>query len=127
MQGKHLFEYAVVRIVPRVERGEFLNVGVVLYCAPQKFLKFLFAIDEEKLKAFYNNCDVLEIEEYLKAFEQICLGNKEGSKIAQLPIAERFRWLTATRSTILQTSKVHPGFCVDAEETLQQLFIQLVQ
>lgn len=126
MQGKHLYEYAIVRIVPRVERGEFLNVGVVLYCASQKFLKFLYTLDESRMKAFYADCDIAEIQDYLNAFEKICAGEDEG-KIAQLPIAERFRWLTATRSTILQTSKVHPGFCEDAEETLQQLFIKLVQ
>ncbi len=126
MQGKHLYEYAIVRIVPRVERGEFLNVGVVLYCASQKFLKFLYTLDENRMKAFYADCDIAEIQDYLNAFEKICSGEDEG-KIAQLPIAERFRWLTATRSTILQTSKVHPGFCEDAEETLHQLFIKLVQ
>ena len=126
MQGKHLFEYAVIRVVPRVEREEFLNVGVVLYCAKQNFLKFLFRIDETRLLSLCNNCDIAEIEEYLKAFQRICLGNKDAGSIAKLPIAERFRWLTATRSTIVQASKVHPGFCDDAGETLEKLFTQLV-
>lgn len=126
MQGKHLFEYAVIRVVPRVEREEFLNVGVVLYCAKQNFLKFLFRIDETRLLSLCNNCDIAEIEEYLKAFQRICLGNKDAGSIAKLPISERFRWLTATRSTIVQASKVHPGFCDDAGETLEKLFTQLV-
>ena len=126
MQGKHLFEYAVIRVVPRVEREEFLNVGVVLYCAKQNFLKFIFRIDKTRLLSLCNNCDIAEIEEYLEAFQRICLGNKDAGPIAKLPIAERFRWLTATRSTIVQASKVHPGFCDDAGETLEKLFTQLV-
>ena len=125
MQGKHLFEYAVIRVVPRVEREEFLNVGVVLYCAQQKFLQLLFRIDEQRLKSLCRECDVKEINEYLKAFEKICLGGKDGGPIARLSIAERFRWLTATRSTIVQASKVHPGFCDDAGEMLEKLFNRL--
>ena len=125
MQEKDLFEYAVIRIVPRVEREEFLNVGVVLYCAKQKFLKMLYKINEERLKAFCNTCDVENVKEYLLAFENICAGNKNSGTIGKLAAAERFRWLTATRSTMVQTSKVHPGFCKDARDTLQKLFTQL--
>jgi len=125
MQEKDLFEYAVLRIVPRVEREEFLNVGVVLYCARQKFLQARYHINYERLKAFCTGCDVPEMEGYLEAFDRICKGDKNAGPIGKLPIAERFRWLTATRSTILQTSKVHPGFCQDAGEKLDQLFSQL--
>ena len=126
MQEKELFEYAVIRVVPRVEREEFLNVGVVLYCAKQNFLKMLFRLDEERLQVFCSDCDVHDINEYLTAFERICTGCKDAGPIGKLPIAERFRWLTATRSTVVQTSKVHPGFCEDAGEMLQKLFKQLV-
>ncbi|MEO9022079.1 MAG: DUF3037 domain-containing protein [Ginsengibacter sp.] len=126
MQGKHLYEYAVIRVVPRVEREEFLNVGVVLYCAKQKFLQLLFDIDEHRLEMLCNSCDIAEVEEYLNAFQRICMGDKEAGPIAKLSIAERFRWLTATRSTIVQASKVHPGFCEDAGDTLEKLFAQLV-
>lgn len=126
MQGKHLFEYAVIRVVPRVEREEFLNVGVVLYCARQNFLQFLFSIDKPRLLSLCKVCDIAEIETYLEAFERICLGNNDAGPIAKLPIAERFRWLTATRSTVVQASKVHPGFCDDAGEMLEMLFNQLV-
>lgn len=126
MQGKHLFEYAVIRVVPRVEREEFLNVGVILYCNKQKFLHLLFKIDEQRLLSLCNKCDIAEIEEYLLAFERICVGDKNAGPIAKLPIAERFRWLTATRSTVVQSSKVHPGFCDDAGETIKKLFTQLV-
>ncbi|MEO5782406.1 MAG: DUF3037 domain-containing protein [Ginsengibacter sp.] len=126
MQEKELFEYAVIRVVPRVEREEFLNVGVVLYCAKQKFLKMLFRLDEERLQIFGSDCDVNDVNEYLTAFERICTGRIDAGPIGQLPIAERFRWLTATRSTVVQTSKVHPGFCEDAAQMLQKLFKQLV-
>ena len=127
MQEKYLFEYAVIRIVPRVEREEFINAGVVLYCAKQKFLQMLFQLDEKRLLSFSPTLNIAEIHEYLCAFQRICNGDaKASSDIAKLPIAERFRWLTATRSTIIQTSKIHPGFCDDAGEMLEKLYKQLV-
>jgi len=127
MPGKHLFEYAVLRVVPRVEREEFLNVGVILYCAGQGFLQACFAVPEARLRAFAGpELDLTEVAERLGAFEQICRGRKEGGTIGQFPLASRFRWLTATRSTIVQTSAVHPGLCDDAAETLARLHQQLV-
>jgi len=126
MQEKHLFEYAVIRIVPRVEREEFINTGVVLYCAKQRFLKMLFVLDEPRINAFAPAVSIDEIHDYLCAFQHICNGEKAGGEIAKLPTAERFRWLTATRSTVVQTSKVHPGFCDDAGEMLERLYNQLV-
>ena len=126
MPEQHLFEYAVVRIVPKVEREEFLNVGVVLYCAKEKFLRAMFKLDEERLGIFCKQTDIDELREYLQAFERICLGGSEAGAIGKLPMAERFRWLTATRSTVLQTSKVHPGFCNNPAEMLTKLFEQLV-
>lgn len=126
MQEKHLFEYAVIRMVPRVEREEFLNVGVVLYCASEKFLQVRFDLNEPRIKAFYKEVNIEQIEAHLCAFRLICNGDKLGGPIAQLPIAERFRWLTATRSTIIQTSPVHPGLCIQAEEKLLKLYTTLV-
>ena len=126
MKDKDLFEYAVIRTVPRVEREEFLNVGVVLYCRDQKFLKAKFEINEDRLKAFSSQINMLQVKEYLTAFEQICEGNPQTGPIACLPMAERFRWLTAPRSTILQTSTVHSGFCTDANEKLNILYQRLV-
>ena len=126
MQEKHLFEYAVIRMVPRVEREEFLNVGVVLYCASEKFLQVMFELNESRIKAFYSEVNIEQIEAHLCAFRLICAGDKLGGPIAQLPIAERFRWLTATRSTIIQTSPVHPGLCTDAAEKLVNLYTNLV-
>lgn len=126
MQQTLLFEYAVVRIVPKVEREEFLNVGVILYCARQNFLQTLYSFNEERLQIFCTDVDNGEILQNLEAFERICLGGPGSGPIGRLEKAERFRWLTATRSTILQTSKVHPGFCIDPAETLLRLYKQLV-
>jgi hypothetical protein len=127
MQEKHLFEYAIVRVVPKVEREEFLNVGVVLYCAKQKFLQVIFTLDRERLLAFSGELDIAEIQEYLDSFDRICRGETDAGPIGKLPMAERFRWLTATRSTVVQTSKVHPGLCGGAaEEMLARLYSQLV-
>jgi hypothetical protein len=126
MQENYLYEYAVVRIVPRVEREEFLNVGVILYCPKKGFLKVRYQLDEARLKAFSCHLEVDELENYLRTLERICIGGKNGGPIGVLPIASRFRWLTATRSTVIQTSKIHPGFCIEPEETLNRLYNQLV-
>jgi len=126
MPEGNLFEYAVIRTVPRVEREEFLNVGVVLYCRNQKFLRARFEVNENRIKAFSPHINMPQVKEYLRAFEQICEGAQDAGPIAALPLAERFRWLTAPRSTILQTSTVHSGFCKDAEEKLNMLFQLLV-
>lgn len=124
----HLFEYAVLRVVPRVEREEFLNVGVVLLCRAQGFLQCAYALPEARLQALAGRADLdlAELAARLRAFEKICQGRREGGPIGQLAPAERFRWLTATRSTVLQTSAVHPGLCEDAAGTLARLFGQLV-
>lgn len=126
MQDQLLYEYAVIRIVPRVEREEFLNVGVVLYCASRKFLQTRYVLNEARITAFSCKTDLAEIARYLEAFERICAANPDGGPISRLPAAERFRWLTATRSTVVQASKVHPGFCTGPEEKLEQLFRELV-
>jgi len=126
MQEQHLFEYAVIRIVPRVEREEFLNVGVILYCKSLQFLQTKFTIDEERLRAFAGYLDMAELHEHLCVFEKISNGDFTAGEIAKLDLPSRFRWLTATRSTIVQTSKVHPGLCTDAVATLTKLHEQLV-
>jgi hypothetical protein len=127
MQERHLFEYAIIRVVPRVEREEFLNVGVILYCAAENFLHAKFEINQTKLAAFVCEVDTAELEKRLVAFEQICEGEESGGEIAKLPISQRFRWLTAVRSTVLQTSPVHPGLSTNASETLEGLFDELVK
>jgi hypothetical protein len=127
MQEKHLFEYAVIRIVPRVEREEFLNIGVILYCPDHQFLQTKYDLNKEKLLAFYDGIDVKELQQRLHAFEQVCMGIADGGPIGKLPVASRFRWLTATRSTIIQLSPVHSGLCIEPGETLTKLFTQLVR
>jgi hypothetical protein len=126
MPDKHLFEYAIIRVVPRVERGEFINVGVILYCASQGFLQTLFTLPETRLVALCPTLDLIELTDRLRAFERVCAGRQDGGPIGQLPIAARFRWLTATRSTVVQTSPVHPGLCLNATDALSQLFEQQV-
>ncbi len=126
MQDRHIFEYAVIRVVPRVEREEFLNVGVILYCPGFKYLHSLFNVNEQRLSYCCNQIDFSDLLKHLESLERICIGGSEAGPIGLLDVASRFRWLTATRSTILQTSKVHSGFCADPVGTLQKLFRELV-
>ncbi|MGV3763686.1 DUF3037 domain-containing protein [Parapedobacter sp.] len=126
MPGKELFEYAVIRTVPHVAREEFVNIGVVLYCRGQRFLAMRHSLRIPRLQAFQLPVSLDELEAYLRAFQQVCYGHQDGGPIAALPMAERFRWLTAKRSTVIQTSAVHPGLCESAEETLDRLFQELV-
>ncbi|NNU33662.1 DUF3037 domain-containing protein [Mucilaginibacter sp. S1162] len=126
MPGKHVFEYAVIRVVPRVEREEFMNVGVVLFCKKLNFLQAIITVNEAKICCFTNPDEAVQIKANLHAFEQICKGSAEGGPIALLDEASRFRWLTATRSTVVQASKVHPGLTDDPQQTLEKLHAQLV-
>lgn len=126
MPGKHLYEYAVIRVVPRVEREEFLNAGVILYCRDLRFLNCIVELDTRKLLSFSANACAEEVRTNLDSFSRICNGKLSGGPIAALDTASRFRWLTATRSTVIQSSKVHAGFCTEPEQTLSRLFQQLV-
>ncbi len=125
MQEVRSFEYAVIRVVPKVEREEFLNVGVVLYCPSAKFLKAKTSLQGEKLLNLCKKTDIEEVKKHLDVFEQVCDGTAS-SPIAKLDIASRFRWLTATRSTVVQSSKVHPGLCTDPMDKLEKLFAEMV-
>jgi hypothetical protein len=127
MPETHLFEYAVIRVVPHVEREEFLNAGIILYCAHEKFLQAKFELDDGRLRMLCDKLDFAELNDHITAFERICQGGKDAGPIGLLSMPERFRWLTAARSTMVQTSKVHPGLCTDAAEMLERLFIQLVK
>ncbi len=126
MQEKNLFEYAIVKIIPRVERGECLNVGVVLFCKKSKYLKAKFGFNEQRILQAFPWADVHDIEQHLQAFEQICIGNNQPGTIASLDLQSRFKWLTAKRSTVIQTSETHPGFCTNVDLKLEQLFNELV-
>nr|WP_199082321.1 DUF3037 domain-containing protein [Pedobacter sp. ASV19] len=126
MQERDLYEYAIIRVVPRVEREEFMNVGVIVFCAKQRFLEVFFHLDRERLAAFCPQTDLEELQLHLKALQRICSGEKDAGPIAQLDRPSRFRWLTATRSTVIQASKVHPGFCADAATTLEKIYRTMV-
>ncbi len=127
MPGSNLFEYAVIRYVPRPEREEFLNVGVILYCSSKNFLNMKYTLDEKKISALYAKADIDELKNFLDAFREVCCGHSVASPISKLDNASRFRWLTATRSTIVQTSKVHPGLCDDPMQELLKLHRQIVE
>ena len=127
MREKHLYEYAVIRVLPRVDREEFINVGVILYCAPKNFLRAECDIDQERMKAFAVDADLSELNEHLYSLCRICKGGEEAGPIGKLSIGERFRWLTAPRSTIVQTSPVHTGLSADPSRTLQELLAKLVR
>jgi hypothetical protein len=126
MQEQHSFEYAVIRVVPKVEREEFMNVGVILYCQSLAYLDALFTLNEERLFALSPGLEIDEIKKHLAAFCNICKGGAEAGPIGKLDMGSRFRWLTATRSTVLQCSKVHPGISSDPSLTLKNLHKRLV-
>jgi hypothetical protein len=126
MQGQLLYEYAVIRLVPRVEREEFLNLGIVFFCKQTGFLKCVYSVQEERITAFCADIDILHLRSNLDSFCKIAAGNEDAGPIARLDTPSRFRWLTAVRSTIIQTSKTHPGFCTNEAEKLQELFEKLV-
>lgn len=126
MPEKHLFEYATLRVVPNVMREEFINVGVVLFCPSIKFLDTKFLLQPEKINALSKTIDLGEINDYLVSFQKICQGKSDAGPIGKLILSSRFRWLTAYRSTVLQTSRVHPGFCISPEDTLHSLFAKMV-
>src|SRR5699024_2008526 len=120
------YEYAVVRLLPCVEREEFINVGVILYCRKQRFIDFLFTINKETLLSFNPELDVEQIHAHLLSFSNIAKCNAQGGEIGKKEAAVRFRWLTASRSTLIQSSPVHIGLTKDATGTLSDLFQSLV-
>jgi hypothetical protein len=126
MQEKNLYEYAVIRVVPKVEREEFLNVGIVLFCKKAKFIKVLYSLNVEKALLFSAETDVEQIQMNLLAFEKVAHGTKDGGPIALMDVPSRFRWLTALRSSVIQTSRPHPGLCDDLENTTRRLFEEFV-
>ena len=126
MQDKYLYEYAVIRVVPLVEREEFINAGIIVFCKKEKFIKMFFKVDELKLRMFCKELDLEQIKLNLQSFEKIATGDKDGGPIAEMDLASRFRWLTAVRSSVIQTSRPHPGLCNDLEQTAKRLFEELV-
>jgi hypothetical protein len=120
------FQYAIVRVVPRVERGESLNAGVVLFCRAKRFLAARTELDERALKALSPDCDPAELRSQLATIEAVAAGHAAAGAVARLPQSERFHWLTAPASTIVQPSPVHTGLTDDPERELAHLFATLV-
>ena len=126
MQEPHLYEYAVIRVVPKVEREEFINVGLIMFCKRQRYIRMEFQINEAKFNLFETEIELDDLHTYLESFQNTAKGNKLGGRIGQLETAERFRWLTAVRSSVLQTSRPHAGLSEDLDGTFEKLFIELV-
>lgn len=127
MQEQHLYEYAVIRIVPRVEREEFINAGIIVFCKKTGFIGCAIYINETRLRCFDSEIDIDLIQQNLRAFEMIAAGRADtGSPIAKLDAPSRFRWLTATRSTVIQCSKVHPGLTTDLQAAIEKLMKEIV-
>lgn len=126
MPAQSSFDYAVVRLVPRVEREEFINVGVILFCRTQRFLKARLALDRKRLVALAPGLDRTKVQTHLDLILRICAGGVEGGPIGQQSQAERFHWLVSPRSTIVQVSPVHCGLCTDPQAALDDLFERLV-
>ena len=116
----------MIRLVPKVEREEFLNVGVILYCASKQFLGCEFSINKDRTSSFAPDLDIQEVIHNLISFKAISMGTIDSGPIGKLDLPSRFRWLTATRSTIIQVSKVHSGFCDDPSKNLEKLVKDLV-
>jgi hypothetical protein len=120
------FSYAIYRVVPNVERGERINVGVVVFCRPLKYLAVRTGLDEARLRALWPELDPAEVRPHLRALERIAAGDPDAGPIAQLDETARFHWLTSPSSTIIQPSAVHTGLCGDPDEQLEKLFRMLV-
>jgi hypothetical protein len=115
------FDYAVVRVVPLVERGEFINAGVIVYCLEKRFLGARVHLDEARLKALWPDADVALIRRHLEAIPKICAGDPSAGPIARLSLRQRFHWLVAPRSTMIQISPVHSGICEEPQNVLDGL------
>ncbi len=126
MPDKVPYEYAIIRLVPKVEREEFLNIGVILFCKRKKYLNLKYYIDQKKIKAFTDELDVSIISTYLQTWEMICQAKPAGGPISEKDQAYRFRWLASSRSSIIQCSKAHPGLCNEPADILDKIFSEFV-
>jgi hypothetical protein len=121
MHAPASFDYAILRVVPRVERQEFMNAGVLVFCLEKRYLGARIRLDRDRLKALWPDADADLVNRHLEAVERICAGDPTAGPIAQLPLRERFHWLVSPRSTIIQPSPVHTGLCDETEQLLDRL------
>jgi Protein of unknown function (DUF3037) len=120
------FEYAVLKVIPRVERGECMNAGVVLYCQADRFLGARVHVDARRLKALDPDADLEAVRAHLESFRSVCAGGAETGAVGRLPLRERFGWLVAPRSTVVQPSEVHTGLTDDPDAELERLLRRMV-
>ncbi|HEX4959278.1 MAG TPA: DUF3037 domain-containing protein [Thermoanaerobaculia bacterium] len=121
------FDYAVIRVVPRVERGELVNAGVILFCLQRDFLAARVEVNEPRLRALWPEIDLDLVRQHLEAIPKICAASPDAGPIARLSLRERFHWLVAPRSTMIQVSPVHSGLTEQPEKALEELFCQAVR
>jgi len=126
MSKSEIYEYAIIRLVPLVEREEFINIGVILYSKRKDYLDMKIHFDEDRILSFSKDIEIELIKRYLDGWRRVCNGSKEGGPVGQLEMHLRFRWLTANRSTIIQSSKVHPGSSTEPSKELDILFQKFV-
>jgi Protein of unknown function (DUF3037) len=127
MPAPRSFDYAIIRVVPHVEREEFINVGVILFCRTCPFLGASISLDHDRLRAFAPDIDLVEVERQLTLISLVCAGDPAGGPISELSRSARFHWLVSPRSTVIQTSAVHPGLSQDPEATLAHLVDTVVR
>ena len=127
MRAHDSYDYAVIRVVPRVERGEFVNVGVIVSCEKTGYLKAAVELDEARLRALDPRVDLATLRRHLQAMQRICAGGPDAGPIGLLPQRARFHWLTARRSAIIQTSTVHMGRCGDMDAIVEHLMDRMVR
>lgn len=126
MQESQLYEYAVLRYVPDVEREEFINIGLVMMCKRSRWIRLAVKLDERRLAAFGTIIPLDTLRAQLSAFDGIASGARDAGPIAEYPVEERFRWITAMKSACIQTSRPHPGLTTDLDSTFTRLFHRLV-
>lgn len=127
MLARSSFDYAIVRVVPRVERGEFVNAGAIVFCRTRRFLGARIALDTRRLAVLAPLLDIQDVEQHLAIIPLICAGGPNAGPIGALPLADRFHWLVAPRSAMIQTSPVHSGLCDSPAAELERLVDSLVR
>ncbi len=126
MQEINRYEFAVVRFVPRMEREEFVNIGLAMMCKRKRWLKVDIRLPEGLLRVFAPDFDLTALKKQLQALTDIAAGSDSAGPVARYPVEERFRWISAVKSSVIQTSRPHPGLCTDLDETFERLFNELV-
>lgn len=126
MQELNRYEYAVVRYVPCIEREEFINVGLAMMCKRRRWIKVQIRLAEDKIKALSPDANLDTLANQLQSFVAIAEGSRSAGPLATYPVEERFRWISAVKSSVIQTSRPHPGLCADLEETFSRLFEEQV-